>query len=144
MGQLRYRKAGVLLETLRAPRDVEIGCDDCLIQVASYCETELAGKELPEALRLVVRWAHTLLQPEHLKKFSSGVLNQTDDRFSDLDRTFPMREVTDTFEHKPLISPGKKPLKALRLFWVVTIVESALNHESESRQALHFTEPPLQ
>jgi hypothetical protein len=33
-------------------RDIEIACDDCLMQVASYCETELADKEVPSALRM--------------------------------------------------------------------------------------------
>ena len=31
--------------------------------------------------------------PNRLKRYSSRVLNQTDDRFSDLDRAFPVREV---------------------------------------------------
>jgi hypothetical protein len=58
------------------------------------------------------------------------VPNQTDDRFSDLDRAFPVREVANAFEQEPVISLGKKPLKALRLFWVIAIVGPALNHES--------------
>jgi hypothetical protein len=53
MGRLTLKEARDLFEALLATRDVEIGCDDCLMQVASYCETELAGKEIPEALRLV-------------------------------------------------------------------------------------------
>lgn len=53
MDQLTLKEARDLFEALLATRDVEIGCDDCLMQVASYCETELAGKEVPEALRLV-------------------------------------------------------------------------------------------
>jgi hypothetical protein len=53
MGQLTLKEARDLFAALLATRDVEIGCDDCLMQVAGYCETELAGKEIPEALRLV-------------------------------------------------------------------------------------------
>ncbi|MPZ21416.1 MAG: hypothetical protein GEV06_26510 [Luteitalea sp.] len=53
MNHLTLKNARDLCEALLATRDVEIGCDDCLMQVASYCETELAGKEIPEALRLV-------------------------------------------------------------------------------------------
>jgi hypothetical protein len=53
MNRLMLKEARDLFEVLLATRDVEIGCDDCLMQVASYCETELAGKEVPEALRLV-------------------------------------------------------------------------------------------
>lgn len=53
MGQLTLKDAQNLIDALLVTRDVEIGCDDCLMQVASYCETELAGKEFPEALRLV-------------------------------------------------------------------------------------------
>jgi hypothetical protein len=53
MDRLTLKEARDLFEALWATRDVEIGCDDCLMQVASYCETELAGKEVPEALRLV-------------------------------------------------------------------------------------------
>jgi hypothetical protein len=46
-------QARSVVKALRATRETEIGCDDCLMQVASYCEMELAGRELPEALRLV-------------------------------------------------------------------------------------------
>jgi hypothetical protein len=53
MHQLTLKEARDLFEALLATRDIEIGCDDCLMQIASYCETELAGKEVPEALRLV-------------------------------------------------------------------------------------------
>lgn len=53
MARLTLKEVRDLLETSLATRDVEIACDDCLMQVASYCETELAGKEVPEALRLV-------------------------------------------------------------------------------------------
>jgi len=53
MARLTLKEVRGLLKDLLATRDVEIGCDDCLMQVASYCETELAGKEVPEALRLV-------------------------------------------------------------------------------------------
>jgi hypothetical protein len=53
MAKLTLKEVRDLLEAALATRDVEIGCDDCLMQVASYCETELAGKEVPEALRLV-------------------------------------------------------------------------------------------
>jgi hypothetical protein len=53
MTRLTLKEVRDLLEAALATRDVEIGCDDCLMQVASYCETELAGKEVPEALRLV-------------------------------------------------------------------------------------------
>jgi hypothetical protein len=53
MDRLILKEARDLFEAVLATRDVEIGCDDCLMQVASYCETELAGKEVPEALRLV-------------------------------------------------------------------------------------------
>jgi hypothetical protein len=53
MGQLTLKEALDLFAAVVATRDVEIGCDDCLMQVASYCETELAGKEIPEALQLV-------------------------------------------------------------------------------------------
>jgi hypothetical protein len=53
MVKLTLKEVRDLLEASLATRDVEIGCDDCLMQVASYCETELAGKEVPEALRLV-------------------------------------------------------------------------------------------
>jgi hypothetical protein len=53
MARLTLKEVRDLLEAALATRDVEIGCDDCLMQVASYCETELAGKEMPEALRLV-------------------------------------------------------------------------------------------
>ena len=53
MDQLTVKEARDLCETVLATRDVEIGCDDCLMQVARYCETELAGKEFPKALRLV-------------------------------------------------------------------------------------------
>ena len=34
-------------------RDVELTCDDCLDQLDRYAEQALAGKELPEALKLV-------------------------------------------------------------------------------------------
>jgi hypothetical protein len=53
MAKLTLKEVRGLLEEALSTRDVEIGCDDCLMQVASYCETELAGKEIPEALRLV-------------------------------------------------------------------------------------------
>jgi hypothetical protein len=53
MARLTLKEVRDLLKDLLATREVEIGCDDCLMQVASYCETELAGKEIPEALRLV-------------------------------------------------------------------------------------------
>jgi hypothetical protein len=53
MARLTLKEVRDLLEASLATRDVEIGCDDCLMQVASYCETELAGKEVPEALQLV-------------------------------------------------------------------------------------------
>jgi hypothetical protein len=53
MDHLTLKNARDLCEALRATRDAEIGCDDCLMQVTSYCEIELAGKEIPEALRLV-------------------------------------------------------------------------------------------
>jgi hypothetical protein len=53
MGRLTSKEVRALLDAVRATRDVEIGCDDCLARISSYCETELAGKEAPEALRLV-------------------------------------------------------------------------------------------
>jgi hypothetical protein len=53
MGRLTLKDLRDLLEAARATRDVEIGCDDCLMQISRYCETELAGKDVPEALRLV-------------------------------------------------------------------------------------------
>jgi hypothetical protein len=53
MVKLTLKEVRDLLEASLATRDVEIGCDDCLMQVASYYEMELAGKEVPEALRLV-------------------------------------------------------------------------------------------
>jgi hypothetical protein len=53
MNPLTLKEVRDLLEALLATRDVEIGCDDCLMHIASYCETELAGKDVPEALRLV-------------------------------------------------------------------------------------------
>jgi hypothetical protein len=53
VAKLTLKEVRDLLEASLATRDIEIGCDDCLMQVASYCETELAGKEVPEALRLV-------------------------------------------------------------------------------------------
>jgi hypothetical protein len=53
MARLTLKEVRDLLKDLLATREVEIGCDDCLMQIASYCETELAGKEVPEALRLV-------------------------------------------------------------------------------------------
>jgi hypothetical protein len=53
MGRLTSKEVRDLLEAVRATRDVEIGCDDCLVQISRYCETELAGQEVPEALRLV-------------------------------------------------------------------------------------------
>jgi hypothetical protein len=53
MARLTLKEVRDLLKDLLATRQVEIGCDDCLMQIASYCETELAGKEVPEALRLV-------------------------------------------------------------------------------------------
>jgi hypothetical protein len=83
-------------------------------------------------------------RPNSLKRFSSRLLHKTDDRFSDLDRALAVREVANTFEQEPVISPGKKPLKALRLLWIIAIVGRALNHESGSRQTLHFTQSPLQ
>jgi len=42
-----------LVEAAAITRDVEIGCDDCLDQIASYAETKLRGLATPEALRLV-------------------------------------------------------------------------------------------
>jgi hypothetical protein len=53
MGRLTLKEVRDLLEAALTTRDVEIGCDDCLMQISRYCETELAGKEVPEALRLV-------------------------------------------------------------------------------------------
>lgn len=34
-------------------RDVELSCDECMDQLDRYVEHMLAGKELPEALKLV-------------------------------------------------------------------------------------------
>lgn len=42
-----------LVEAALETREDEIGCDDCLARVADYAERQLAGRELPEALRLV-------------------------------------------------------------------------------------------
>lgn len=72
------------------------------------------------------------------------VSNQTNDSFRNLEGTFPVRKVPNTFEPEPVIPPGKKPLKAFRLSWVVTVVRPALNHESGRGQTLHFTEPSQQ
>jgi Zn finger protein HypA/HybF involved in hydrogenase expression len=33
--------------------EIEIGCDDCLAEIDSLAELQLAGKEVPEALRLI-------------------------------------------------------------------------------------------
>lgn len=51
-------------------RDVELTCDQCLDQLDRYVEQRLAGKELPEALRLV---------EEHL-----GICGQCNEQFEAL------------------------------------------------------------
>jgi rRNA maturation endonuclease Nob1 len=42
-----------LVEAAISTRDVEIGCDECLAQVASYAELKLRGLPTPEALQRV-------------------------------------------------------------------------------------------
>jgi len=34
-------------------RDEEINCDQCLLEMAQFAETELAGRDVPEALAVV-------------------------------------------------------------------------------------------
>ena len=51
--ELSDRDWRALVDASLATRDVEIGCDDCLDQVATYAEVKLAGLLVPEALRLV-------------------------------------------------------------------------------------------
>lgn len=34
-------------------RDEEINCDECLLDMAQFAETELAGRDVPEALAVV-------------------------------------------------------------------------------------------
>jgi hypothetical protein len=62
------------------------------------------------ALRRRSSHAYIVTCQNSLKRFSARVPNQTDDRFSDLDRAFQVREVANAFEQEPVISPGKKPL----------------------------------
>src|SRR5437773_2626507 len=71
---------------------------------------------------------------------SSPVLNQTDDRFRDLDRAFPMREMANTFEQKPDIFPAKKPRTALRLFWV-SALEAMCEQTSSFLPASSYCQP---
>jgi len=50
---LKLAEVRSLVRAALATRPVEIGCDDCLAQVAAYAERELAGLPVSEALRLV-------------------------------------------------------------------------------------------
>lgn len=50
-------------------RPVEIGCDDCLDQVASYAESQLQGLPTSVALRLVEE--HLELCPDCREEFES-------------------------------------------------------------------------
>jgi hypothetical protein len=50
---LKLEEVRSLVQATLATRPAEIGCDDCLAQVAAYAERELAGLPASAALRLV-------------------------------------------------------------------------------------------
>lgn len=59
----------VLAVGVTSTRPVEIGCDDCLDQVASYAESRLQGLPTSAALRLVEE--HLELCPDCREEFES-------------------------------------------------------------------------
>lgn len=59
---LTLARLKVLARAIVATGAVEVGCDDCLAELDSLAELELAGKEVPVALRLVAE--HIVRCPE--------------------------------------------------------------------------------
>lgn len=50
---LTPEQARKLIEMVKATRDREITCDECLAEIAEFVEVKLAGKALNEALQAV-------------------------------------------------------------------------------------------
>ncbi|HYZ82853.1 MAG TPA: hypothetical protein VE621_00540 [Bryobacteraceae bacterium] len=78
MSQLTEKELRAVARAAHGPQEAEIGCDDCLMQVGAYCESQLAGRAIPEALRPVHE--HLSMCPECREEYEALVMSmkQTD------------------------------------------------------------------